>query len=397
MTRGSPAARAPGERHRATVAIVAPHYPPKIGGVERYAERIAQEIRRSPDLRPIVITSHPGRRTKIEFRDGVEVVQLSSWFTLSNTPINPVWFWSVRRLLRRYQVDVVNTHSPVPFLADVATWAASGRPVVQTYHSGSMVKNTGHLDGLIALYEKHVLSRVFRRAAVLVAVSPTSLAHDVAGARIITPGVDTEKFTPSLHPWGNTLLYVGRIDRTSAWKGVDVLLRAFARLLADVPDARLRLVGSGDAVADQQELARSLHITDHVEFAGELSGPDLVEAYSHARALVLPSLTEAESFGMTLIEAMACARPVIGSAIGGIPYVIGDGCTGLLVPPGDIDALAAGCRRLLADDELCARLGSNGRRVVESRYAWPQLTASYLDIFRSLLHSTYPLSEQGSR
>jgi rhamnosyl/mannosyltransferase len=379
------------------VAVVAPYYPPKIGGVERYAERIAQELRRSPDLRPVVITSHPGRRTAIEFRDGVEVVRLPSWFTLSNTPINPVWFWSVRRLLRCYQVDVINTHSPVPFLADVATLMAGGRPVVQTYHSGSMVKNTGRLDWLITLYEKHVLSRLFHRAAALVAVSPTSLAHEVPGAHIITPGVDAGKFAPSSHPWGNTLLYVGRIDRTSAWKGVDVLLRAFARLVADVPDARLRLVGSGDAVEDQRELAYSLHITDHVEFAGELTGQDLIDAYSRARALVLPSLTEAESFGMTLIEAMACARPVIGSAIGGIPYVIDDGRTGLLVPPGDVGALSAACRRLLTDDGLCARLGGNGRRVVESRYAWPELMADYLDIFRGLLPSTpnESLSEQG--
>jgi glycosyltransferase involved in cell wall biosynthesis len=66
----------------------------------------------------------------------------------------------------------------------------------------------------------------------------------------------------------------------------------------------------------------SLCFANKVEFSGQLSGDDLVEAYRRARALVLPSVTEAESFGMTLIEAMACGRPVIGSDIGGIPYVI---------------------------------------------------------------------------
>jgi glycosyltransferase involved in cell wall biosynthesis len=387
MIRRSRASNTPNRRHRRTVAVVTPFYPPKIGGVEKYAERIAQEISKSPDLRPVVITSHPRRRMEVEFRDGVEVVRLPTWFTLSNTPVNPLWFWSVRRLLRRYRVDVVNTHAPVPFLADVATFVAGGRPVVQTYHSGSMVKNTGRLDWLITLYENHVLSWLFRRADVLVAVSPVSLAHNVPGARIITPGVDVDAFTPSSHRWGNTLLYVGRIDRTSGWKGVDVLLRAFARLMNDVPDARLRLVGSGDAVEEQRELARSLSITDQVEFTGELTGQALVDAYSRARAVVLPSLTEAESFGMTLIEAMACERPVIGSAVGGIPCVIDDGQNGLLVPPGDAEALAAACRRLLADDDLCARLASNGRRTVETRYAWPELLANYLNVFRSLLSS----------
>lgn len=387
MSRKSRAADAAGGRHRRTVAVVTPSYPPKIGGVEKYAERVAQEINRSPDLRSVVITSHPRRRTEVEFRDGVEVVRLPTWFTLSNTPINPVWFWNVHRLLRHYQVDVVNTHSPVPFLADVATFVAGGRPVVQTYHSGSMVKNAGHLDWLITLYEKQVLSRLFRRAAVLVAVSPTSLAHHVPGARIITPGVDIDTFTPSSHPWGTTLLYVGRIERTSAWKGVDVLLRAFARLVKDVPDARLRLVGSGDAVEEQRELTRLLGITDQVEFAGELTGHALVDAYSRARAVVLPSLTEAETCPMALIEAMACKRPVIGSAVGGIPYVLDGGQNGLLIPPGDAGALATACRRLLADDDLCARLASNGRRAVETRYAWPNLLNNYMDVFRSLLPS----------
>jgi glycosyltransferase involved in cell wall biosynthesis len=378
---------APDGQQRRTVAVVTPYYPPKTGGVESYAEHVAQAIRSSPDLRPVVITSHSQGRTEVEFRDGVEVVRLPAWFTLSNTPVNPLWFWSVRRLLTRYQVDVVNTHAPVPFLADVATFVAGHRPVVQTYHSGSMVKNTGHLDWLIGCYEKHVLSRLFQRADVLVAVSPSALAHGVPRARVITPGVDVEAFTPSPHPWGSTLLYVGRIERNSAWKGVPVLLRAFARLVTDIPNARLRLVGAGDAVEEQRELARSLGITDKVEFSGELTGQALVEAYSRARAVVLPSLTAAESFGMTLIEAMACARPVIGSSVGGIPHVIHNEENGLLVPPGDAEALAAGCRRLLTDDDLCARLASNGRRIVETRYAWPGLLADYLDVFRSLLPS----------
>jgi glycosyltransferase involved in cell wall biosynthesis len=386
ISRSGPTGAPDGQRRR-IVAVVAPYYPPKIGGVESYAERIAQAIRSSPDLWPVVITSHPRGRTEVEFRDGVEVVRLPAWFTLSNTPINPLWFWSVRRLLRRYQVELVNTHAPVPFLADVATFVAGDRPVVQTYHSASMVKNTARLDWLIGCYEKHVLSRLFRRADVLIAVSPSSLAHDVPGARIITPGVDVEAFTPSPHPWGSTLLYVGRIDRSSAWKGVNVLLRAFACLVKDLPDARLRLVGSGDAVQEQRELTRSLGITGKVEFSGELTGQTLIEAYSHARAVVLPSLTEAESFGMTLIEAMACARPVVGSAVGGIPYVIHDEENGLLVPPGDAETLAAACRRLLTDDDLCARLASNGRRIVETRYAWPELLANYLDVFRGLLPS----------
>ncbi len=367
-----------------TVAVVAAYYPPHVGGVERYAERVAREMRDSDDLRPVVITSGEAGRTEVEVRDGVRVVRLPRRFCVSNTPVNPSWVRTVRQVLRRYEVDVVNTHAPVPFLPDVAVLVAGGRPVVHTYHAGSMVKHTGWADGVIRAYEKAILPRVFRRADALVASSPASLAHPVPGSRIITPGVDTDVFVPAGRPRGSTILYVGRLDRTSAWKGVDVLLEAVAAVAAEYPNARLRIVGSGDAIDDHREQARVLGIAQRVEFTGQLAAGDLVRAYQEARMLVLPSRTESESFGMTLVEAMACGRPVVGSAVGGIPSVIEDGRTGLLVPPGDPQALAAACRRLLADDELCAALGAQGRRRAEATYAWPALVGEYLDLFRSL-------------
>jgi glycosyltransferase involved in cell wall biosynthesis len=382
---------------RRTVAVVTPFYPPRVGGVERYAERIASELRDSPDLRPVVIPSAPGRRGEVQIRDGVEVVRLPRLVTVSNTPMNPLWLLQLHRVLRRHRVELVNTHAPVPFLADLAALVAGRRPLVATYHSGSMVKHSGALDPLIRLYEAHLLTRTFRRADNVVAVSRTALGHDVPGARVITPGVDTDTFTPAGQPCGTTLLYVGRIERASAWKGIDVLLRAFALVVAQEPRARLRLVGSGDAVEDQRALARSLGIADRVEFTGTLAMKDLVGAYQHARALVLPSLTESESFGMTLVEAMACGRPVVGSDIGGIPTVVDDGDTGLLVPPGDVSALARACLRVLGDDELCAHLGAAGRRRAETTYAWPALTDDYLTLFRSLLGPERPPSPGARR
>jgi glycosyltransferase involved in cell wall biosynthesis len=382
-----------GRPGRRTVAVVAPYYPPRIGGVERYAERVAAELRDQPDLRPVVITTGPGRRTRVEVRDGVDVVRLPVWLTLSNTPVHPLWFWTVRRILRRYEVEIVNTHAPVPGLADVATLVAGSRPVVSTYHAGSMVKHDGRLDGLLRAYERHVLPRLFARAAAVVAVSRTSLAHAVPGSQVIPPGVDTGAFTPSTQEWGRTLLYVGRLDRSSAWKGVDVLLRAFALVAADDPQARLHVVGSGDALDDHRALAAALGVADRTRFSGHVEGADLVAAYQHARALVLPSLTEAESFGMTLIEAMACARPVIASRVGGIPDVVQDGVQGLLVAPGDAAALAAACRTLLADDALCAALGARGRLRAEQAYAWPAQTAAYLDLFRGLLRPAPSLAD----
>ncbi|WP_037575671.1 glycosyltransferase family 4 protein [Phaeacidiphilus oryzae] len=371
-----------------TVAVVAPYYPPQVGGVERYAARLARAAAGQPDLRPVVITTRRGLRTTDTVEDGVRVLRLGAWLRVSNTPLSPLWPLQLRYWLRRLDVRLVTAHAPVPGLGDLAV-ALSGRRrrTLLTYHAGSMAKGSAAADLLIGAYERHVLPRVFARCDALVSVSPVSLADAVPGSVRITPGVDTAVFTPGPPPSRRppTLLYVGRIDRSSAWKGVDVLVRAFAELAEEVPEARLRLVGGGDALADHLRLAGALGVAGRVDADGELSGRALVEAVRGAAALVLPSRTEAESFGMALIEAMACGTPVVGSRVGGIPSVVTEGETGLLVPPGEPAALAEACRLLLRDAELSDRLGAAGREAAERDYAWPDLTTHHLHLWRELL------------
>ena len=151
-----------------------------------------------------------------------------------------------------------------------------------------------------------------------------------------------------------------------------------------VPAARLTLVGDGDARAGLERLAADLGVRDGVDFVGFRGGDELVDTYRGASVLVLPSLTDAESFGMTLVEAMACGRPVIGSRVGGIPDVIEDGVTGLIVPPGDASALAEACLRILRDGALADRLGRDGREEVVLSHRWATGLERYLELFRTL-------------
>ncbi|MDQ1050192.1 glycosyltransferase family 4 protein [Streptomyces sp. V4I2] len=369
-----------------TVAVVAPNYPPRIGGVENYAARIARAVADDPALRAVVITANTtGWRTSVRVEGDVPVIRLGTWARLSNTPLSPLWPLQVRRWLRRLKVDIVNAHGPVPGLGDLAVFSSGRRPTVMTYHSGSMIKGRSGVDRLLGWYERHILPRVFARASALVAEAPVSLASRYPGAIQITPGVDLERFTPgppaSTRP--RTILYVGRMERGSSWKGIDVLLRAFA-VLSDLPDARLRLVGDGDALPDHIALAKQLGITDRVEFTGALTGDALVAAVQSAAMIALASRTEAECHPLALIEAMACGTPIVGSDVGGIPYIVTPGINGLLVPPDDPAALAAACRRLLQDGDLADRMGTAGRQRAVERYAWPALTDRYLQLLRTL-------------
>jgi glycosyltransferase involved in cell wall biosynthesis len=362
------------------VVLVTPRFPPDIGGVERYVAWLAAALHRHPEHDVTVVTTHPGRGERREVVDGVPVIRLGSWATLSNTPVAPDWPWRLRRVLRELAPDVVSAHAPVPGLADLAAFRSTA-PVVLTYHAGSLLKGGHRVDRLLRAYERHVLPRVFDRCAALVAVSPVALTHATGRATLVPPGVDAQLFTPPLDGAREPrVLYAGRVERTSRWKGLAVLVAALSALRDQVPDVRLSVVGSGDDVPALQKQAADLGVGDLIDWHGEVRHEDLPEHYRRAGVTVLPSLTESESFGMTLVEAMASACPVVGSRVGGIPFVVREGIDGLLVEPGDAAGLAAALAAVLTDPARAAELGRAGRQAVEDRWSWTHQEDTMLDL-----------------
>jgi len=385
--------RPPDGRRR--LAVVAPYFPPRVGGVEQYAYRIARGAGEQDGYEVVVLTSGAARRTLVEVVDGITVFRLPRWAKVSNTPVNPLWPWRLRAIMAANRIDLVNAHAPVPFMAESAALACGSRPLVVTYHC-SLPKGRPVVDALIRPYERWVLPLLLRRADAVVSVSQPVARWLEPYARgkgfVVSPGVDDATFVPrapdvrtSTGQRVPTVLYVGRMERASAAKGVEFLLEAFALVARAVPQARLVMVGGGDALEEHRRLAVSLGILARVEFRGIVTLPDLVAAYQEASVVVLPSTTASESFGMVLIEAMACGKPVIGSDVGGIPFVIDDGHDGLLVPPGSADELARACLRILEDPVLAARLGEAGRRKVEEGYGWGLKVDCYRRIFERVL------------
>jgi glycosyltransferase involved in cell wall biosynthesis len=366
------------------VAVVAPQFPPEVGGLASYVGWATRLLDRQDDIDVVVLAAGTGRRTLDTVEDGVRVIRLGTWFHLSNTPINPLWPLQLWWLFRRLGTEMVLAHSPVPFLADVAVLVSGRRPVVLTYHAGSLLKGGGAVDVLLGAYERFVLPRVFRACAVLIAVSPVSSAFKTGRAALIPPGVDTTVFTPPAadQKRERSVMYVGRIQTTSRWKGLEVLLGALPQVVAQVPDVVLDMVGEGDAVPGLKALATELGVADHVRWHGGLSPEGVAGHYRSTSATVLPSLTEAESFGMVLVEAMASGCPVVGSEVGGIPYVVRDEVDGLIVSPGDVHALATALVRLLEDPHLVARMGREGRRAAEERWDWRLQEKATLGVVR---------------
>ena len=201
---------------------------------------------------------------------------------------------------------------------------------------------------------------------------------------IIPPGLDPELYAPSREPPSGTFNvgYVGRLVRE---KGVDLLIRACASL---APPWQLTLVGEGIERLALEKQAEAAGVRDRVVFAGRVASTEVPFLLQQLSVLVLPSRSMPnwrEQFGRVLLEAMACAVPVVGSSSGEIPRVIGD--AGLVFPENDSSALAAQLVALQRDGDLCRRLGCRGRERVLSQFSLRSIATQTLEVYRSLLTS----------
>jgi glycosyltransferase involved in cell wall biosynthesis len=173
--------------------------------------------------------------------------------------------------------------------------------------------------------------------------------------------MDLEPFlatAPTALPERPTALFVGVLER---YKAVDVLAEAWRLVSSRVPGARLHLVGRGTLREVAERLAAAL--PEQVRWDESLSTPEVARALDDATFLVLPS--RSEGLGRVVVEAFCRGRGVVGSRVGGIPDIVADGQTGLLVPPGDARALADALVRVLTDPALAERFGAAARAAVE--------------------------------
>jgi glycosyltransferase involved in cell wall biosynthesis len=171
--------------------------------------------------------------------------------------------------------------------------------------------------------------------------------------------------TPAPLPRKPVALFVGVLER---YKAVDVLGEAWRLAAPRVPDATLRLVGRGTLRGVAERLVEEF--PQRVRWDESLSTPEVATALDDATVLVLPS--RSEGLGRIVVEAFCRGRGVVGSRVGGIPDLVTDGESGILVPPGDAAALADALVRALSDRELAERLGAAGRIAVEPWLATPE-------------------------
>ena len=293
---------------------------------------------------------------------------------------------AIWRLCRRTRYDVIHVHWPLPLaLFGWAAQRARSARLVTTFYGVELRWVKGGLPFL-----KGFLGWAARRSDRVVAISSYTARElrELADVPIeiipYTTSLPEVDQAPATQDGTGPVLFVGRLVER---KGVAHLIEAVARLGPAAP--RLEIVGDGPERPGLATLAERLGVASRVVFQGKISPEELQASYARAAVCVLPSVLDArgdtEGLGVVLLEAMNHGTPVIASRIGGIPDIVEDGVSGLLVPAGDADALAAAVRRLRDDPALARRLGEGGRRRLREQFNWPAIVRRWLDLYTGLV------------
>ena len=293
------------------------------------------------------------------------------------------------KVAREGRFDVVHAFWPIPHgIFGVAARNASSAALVSTFFSAELM-----WQGPLRTAFAPILRRIIRNSDAITVISSYTrerLHEYVAGVDTVTiPFGAAAKNQGSITPSHRSatdpfeLLFVGRLVKR---KGVNILLNAVKVLESD-ERLHLRIVGGGPELGELQQLATALGITDKVTFDGVVTNERIAELFRQCDALVLPAVVtetgDTEGLGVVLIEAMGYGKPVIASAAGGIVDIVKDNDTGLLVPPGDVPALASAIRRAMDDPDEMTRLAARGTTFADQAFGWPAIVGQLMSVYES--------------
>jgi phosphatidylinositol alpha-1,6-mannosyltransferase len=188
---------------------------------------------------------------------------------------------------------------------------------------------------------------------------------------------------PEFPRGARVILTVGRWDDAEQYKGADTLIAALPQVRQSVPDAALVLVGEGGDRPRLERLARDLQVKNHAHFLNGLTPDQLAACYANCEVFALPS--RGEGFGMVFLEAMAYGKPVVGGAHAGVPDIIEDRKTGLLVPYGEVDRLAQALKFVLEDSDRAREMGARGRERIRGAFSFARFEANLTGILTDVL------------
>ena len=394
------------ERSELKILQVSWEYPPHlIGGLGRAVTHISAGLAKLASVYVLTI-GLPGRVVD-EHRDNLHILRVDP-FTLKSTGfVSWVYCFNflmvAKALSSNLRPHIIHSHDWLTAPASIVLKHLLKTPLIITMHATEYGRSRGSIltpmQRQIHYWEWRACYESWR-----VIVCSESMKHEVIKAfslpadklLILPNGVklsELDSHTPLRGerdryalPWEKIVLFAGRHVYD---KGVDVLIEAARIILSRRRDVKFVIAGDGPMRFHLMWLASVYGLGEKILFTGRLSDEELYRAYKLADVVVIPS--RYEPFGIVALEAMASGKPVVASRVGGLSEVVVDGETGILVPPGDPEALAQAIETLLYDPVLAKKMGATGRRRVEALYRWDKVVRFLEKIYRRV-HEEYSVS-----
>ncbi|TXH60680.1 MAG: glycosyltransferase family 4 protein [Thiothrix sp.] len=296
---------------------------------------------------------------------------------------------AVRKLLHSLKPDILNAHYASgygttarlvnfhPYLLSVWGSDVYDFPYISPLHKYLLQKNLYAADAIAS-------------TSYCMAEQTKSLTNDLANIHITPFGIDLEKFKPTKVKklFDNASIIIGTVKTLSEKYGIEYLIRAFkivSEKHSNLP-LKLLIVGGGNLEKKLKQIATDLNIAEKTIFTGRVSHEE-VPTYQNMLDISV-SVSNSESFGVAIIEASACAKPAVVSNVGGLPEVVDDGVTGIIVPPCDPEATADAIERLILAPTLREKMGRAGRQKVEQLYDWDHNVKHMICVYENLLRKT---------
>ena len=384
-------------------------YATPTGGAEFLSLALRDGLRkRGHDARLFASSARP---LNAESLADYECLGTLSRFRILLQTLNPWAWWKLRQVLAEFQPDVVHVTialtqlSPLifPLLKNVpavynAQWYRSicpvGTKILPSGKSCQFARGTvcyrNHClplqDWFLLTGQMYLVKRWFnvfdKVVAASEAVKERLSTTEINSIDVIWNGTPTCQSRPPLTS-SPTVVFAGRL----VWeKGVDVLLRAFAKVQQQIPGAKLLIAGDGLERNNLESLVHTLNLSSHVSLLGHLPRTALESLFAQAWVQVIPSRW-AEPFGLVAAEAQMRGTAVIASNIGGLAEIVRHGQTGFLVPPDNTDVLAENLLTILQDKQLAERFGKLGRTIAIKHFSEDIFVNKFLDLYHQLLNN----------